>query len=479
MENDGDADYYYDEVYDEEEYDEETSWEPVIPIKPPKAVYTPFDEESGGTDDDLSYYDEDEKEVLDEEAEEDLLIHRYPYQKWDKDPRFTVCPTVKELYQWMPIAQKYHEGHFTKQQYKEMILEDINKKTILRMDPDRSEDLATKNITEIPSSLQSSCADADVPDVPDVPVDRQEETKGTNSWGSGRLQKALDIKEIVEPVVEKEKEVLSVVTTATVEQRETTPNRGPNPRMSLLRPANKNNNNHRQRDSDRQDRPDRQDRRHINNNNKTIHSHDSTVKRVSMLRPKMDPTNTTPQPPPNTTPQPPPNPPNPHTTTRFNNSNGRQTNSNTIRQNPNNSNNDRRNQKTTNNLRRPILTATSTTTTTTTTSTSSTATTTSLSTASTSTAPSSSTTTSIRKDLLCRFLATKHGPTDWEKCTRSHSMDEWVPKGCRHDIRCNRNGCGFFHKSKDTKQTYLLKLMSVENSFYHNHAEDFKKLYLK
>ena len=462
MENDNDADYYYDEVYDDGY--EESSWEPVVPEKPPKAVYTPFEEESG-TEDDLSYYDEDEKEVLTEEAEEDLWISRYPYQKWGNDPRFTVCPTVKELFQWMPIAQKYHEGHFTKQQYKDMILEDIKKKTMKKEEKDMDvvDSLVLQDHPDHPElSLSSPPAVAIIDDVAEE-IKIPEEKKETNSWGSGRLQKTLDIKEITEPVVE-----VSIPTT--MEQKETTSSRGQitstNPRMSLLRPVHKNsnhNNNHRQRDSDRKDRKD--------HTNHPPESGPHPVKRVSMLRPKMDSTNMNTNMNTNTTHHPVLNAsrnsnhlPNPRSSSHNSNSGGQMTSPRPSQTHPNNNNNDRRNHRN-NNKMRPQSTVTGSPTS---------------SASPTPSVPLSTTaTTSPRKDLLCRFLASKHGPNDWEKCTRSHSMDEWVPKECRHDKRCSRPGCGFFHKSKDTKQTYLLKLMSVENSFYHNHSEDFKKLYLK
>jgi hypothetical protein len=365
----------------------------------------------------------------------------------------------------MPIAQKYNEGHFTKQQYKEMILEDIKKKTL----KNEEKDMDVVHSLVLPDHPELSVSSPPVAAVVDDVVEEikiPEEKKETNSWGSGRLQKTLDIKEITEPVVE-------VSLPPTMEQkRETTPHRGSNqnPRTSLLRPVHKNNNNnnnnHRQRDSDRR-----------NHTNPPPESGPHPVKRVSMLRPKMDNTNINTNTNTNTnintntnTTYPPVlnasrnsnHLPNPRNSSHNSNSNsgGQMTSPRPSQTPPNNNNNDRRNHRNNNKMRpQPAVTGSPT--------------------SSTSVPLSTTATASPRKDLLCRFLASKHGPNDWEKCTRSHSMDEWVPKECRHDKKCSRPGCGFFHKSKDTKQTYLLKLMSVENSFYHNHTEDFKKLYLK
>lgn len=84
-----------------------------------------------------------------------------------------------------------------------------------------------------------------------------------------------------------------------------------------------------------------------------------------------------------------------------------------------------------------------------------------------------------RRDLLCRFSASKHSSRDREPCTRSHSLEDWNPRTCNYSP-CTRDACTFFHPSTESKKDYLLKIIQQnKTSFYATHSRDFNRLYIK
>ena len=84
-----------------------------------------------------------------------------------------------------------------------------------------------------------------------------------------------------------------------------------------------------------------------------------------------------------------------------------------------------------------------------------------------------------RRDLLCRFSASKHSARDREPCTRSHTLEEWSPRTCNY-TPCTRDACTFFHPSTESKKDFLLKIIQQnKTSFYATHSRDFNRLYIK
>jgi len=83
-----------------------------------------------------------------------------------------------------------------------------------------------------------------------------------------------------------------------------------------------------------------------------------------------------------------------------------------------------------------------------------------------------------RFDLLCRFPKTPNHLCR-DRCTRSHSLQEWKPRICHRSRDCTRPNCGFYHPGKDSREDFLRRLCaSPESRFYHSYAKDFLRLYL-
>jgi len=79
--------------------------------------------------------------------------------------------------------------------------------------------------------------------------------------------------------------------------------------------------------------------------------------------------------------------------------------------------------------------------------------------------------TTDRKDLLCK-LSHRSG-----SCQRAHNMSEWRPKECRRNA-CRQTNCSMLHPATEDRVKLLNRLIGIQGTFYHQHAQDFKRLYL-
>lgn len=82
------------------------------------------------------------------------------------------------------------------------------------------------------------------------------------------------------------------------------------------------------------------------------------------------------------------------------------------------------------------------------------------------------TNTTDRKDLLCK-LSHRSG-----SCQRAHNMSEWRPKECRRHT-CRQTTCHMLHPATEDRAKLLQRLITIQGTFYHQHAQDFRRLYLE
>jgi len=80
--------------------------------------------------------------------------------------------------------------------------------------------------------------------------------------------------------------------------------------------------------------------------------------------------------------------------------------------------------------------------------------------------------TTDRRDLLCKLSSHRNG-----SCQRAHNMSEWRPKECRRN-GCRQTNCPMLHPATEDRVRLLNRLIGIQGTFYHQHAQDFRRLYL-